>query len=79
MRQKRKGRRRSINAGRVDTVALVWEHRPTQDADLRIEKAFEMLLADALDSLSTRRATEYDENTHSHKHSNSRPQVGGNT
>jgi len=37
----------------------IWEHEPTRDAQHRVQKAFEMLLADALDDLTEARKAGY--------------------
>jgi hypothetical protein len=62
---------------KIAKLTIIWEHQPTADAAIRIERAFEMLLADELDALSNGYTVAYHKKRKGPKESDSDPQVGG--
>ncbi len=62
---------------KIAKLTIIWEHQPTDDANTRVERAFEMLLADELDALSNGYTVEYHNKGKASKESDPNPQVGG--
>jgi hypothetical protein len=63
--------------GKIGKLAIIWEHQATDDANTRVERAFEMLLGDELDTLSTGNTIAYHNKDKGLKESDPNPQVGG--
>jgi len=68
---------RSGSTADEEKITIIWEHQPTDDANTRVERAFEMLLADELDALSNRYIAEYHNKGKPPEESDPNPQVGG--
>ena len=62
---------------KIAKLTIIWEHQPTGDANARVERAFEMLLADELEALSNGYTAEYHNKGKASENSDPNPQVGG--
>jgi hypothetical protein len=69
-------RSRSTAEEKIVKLTIIWEHQPTADANMRVERAFEMLLGAELDTLSKGYTVEYHNKGKASKESDSNPQVG---
>jgi len=62
---------------KIAKLTIIWEQQATSDADIRVDRAFEMLLGDELDTLSTGNTIAYHNKDKGLKESDPNPQVGG--
>ena len=69
--------RSTADEEKIAKLTIIWEHQATSDAGTRVERAFEMLLADELDALSNRYIAEYHNKGKPPEESDPNPQVGG--
>ncbi len=69
--------RSTADEEKIAKLTIIWEQQATSDADIRVDRAFEMLLADELEALSNSHIAEYHNKAKPPKESDPNPQVGG--
>ncbi len=69
--------RSTADEEKIAKLTIIWERQATSDADMRVERAFAMLLANELDALSNSHIAEYHNKGKPPKESDPNPQVGG--
>ena len=69
--------RSTADEEKIAKLTIIWEQQATSDADMRVERAFEMLLADELEALSNGYTAEYHNKGKASENSDPNPQVGG--